>query len=205
MFQRFGVGARSAIERAWALATRAGAAYVEPAHLLEALSAAADSSFCGLLERFAVPPAEIRQAVSANTRGEVRTAAGGTIFSRATRRVFEYAVEEADRLGDREIGTRHFLLALLREGERAGGAPGVLLREGLDFERVRRGLTHEREGAGEPAVDRAFAAYLEALERRVQRIEAEGQQRLERLERRCERLEALLRAVLDGRGGPDES
>src|SRR5437588_4434290 len=52
-----------------------------------------------------------------------------------TKKVFEFAVDEAHHLNHRFIGTEHLLLGLLREGE--GIAAGVLENLGLQLEQVR--------------------------------------------------------------------
>jgi ATP-dependent Clp protease ATP-binding subunit ClpC len=72
-----------------------------------------------------------------------------------TKKVFEFAVEEAQRLNHRFIGTEHLLLGLIREGE--GIAAGVLKSFGLQLEQVRtetlRVLRQQQQGQEEaPAI-----------------------------------------------------
>ena len=52
-----------------------------------------------------------------------------------TKRIIEYAIDDAKKLGHHYVGTEHLLLGLLREGE--GTAAQVLVNLGLDLKTVR--------------------------------------------------------------------
>jgi len=68
-------------------------------------------------------------------RGE-STVVGEIGLTPRARKVIEYAVDEARRLGHHYIGTEHLLLGLVREGE--GIAAGVLESLGVNLEKVRQ-------------------------------------------------------------------
>ena len=57
-------------------------------------------------------------------------------FSADTKRILQYAAEEADRLGHRHIGPEHLLLGMLREENSVAGR--MLIGNGVDL-RVARG------------------------------------------------------------------
>ena len=56
-------------------------------------------------------------------------------FSDQTRRILEFATEEADRVGHKYIGAGHLLLAVVRE--RGSFAAGMLRRHGITIEDLR--------------------------------------------------------------------
>ena len=67
-------------------------------------------------------------------------------FSPETRNVLQFAVQEADRLLHREIGTEHLLLGLLREERSVAGT--ILVDRGMRLESVREqvaNLGHSKE------------------------------------------------------------
>ncbi|GIW73420.1 MAG: hypothetical protein KatS3mg102_2962 [Planctomycetota bacterium] len=200
MFQRFNVQAREAIERAWNKACKLQHAAVEPEHLLASLAEDGESSFCSLLSAFAVPAARLSQ-VAPGPGAPAQHAAGSgqssgqVLFAPQTRQVIEYAVEEADRLGHKRVGTSHFLLALLRSAlERPGGAR-VLLEMGLELEAVRarvRELGGE-EGGGKADVIPAVLFF--ELDRRAREAEAALRERIAALESEQRSLRAMLELV----------
>lgn len=61
-------------------------------------------------------------------------------LSNASKRVLAYAAEEADRLGDRHIGSEHLFLGLLREG---GTASEILKARNEDLKSVRKAISKD--------------------------------------------------------------
>lgn len=61
-------------------------------------------------------------------------------LSNASKRALAYAAEEADRLGDRHIGTEHLFLGLLREG---GTASKMLKERHEDLKSVRKAISKD--------------------------------------------------------------
>jgi len=59
-------------------------------------------------------------------------------FTERARKVLSLAQEEAQRLRHNYIGTEHLLLGLVREGE--GVAAKVLMKQGVDLEKVRKAV-----------------------------------------------------------------
>ena len=57
-------------------------------------------------------------------------------FSPRVKRIFTYSKDEAIRLGQSTVGTEHFILAMLQEGE--GRAIEILQNLGVDIEKLRQ-------------------------------------------------------------------
>ncbi|MGB7188532.1 MAG: Clp protease N-terminal domain-containing protein [Acidobacteriaceae bacterium] len=68
------------------------------------------------------------------------TASTDLPLSNASKRVLAYAAEEADRLGDRHIGSEHLFLGLLREG---GTASEILKARHEDLKSVRKAISKD--------------------------------------------------------------
>jgi ATP-dependent Clp protease ATP-binding subunit ClpC len=71
-------------------------------------------------------------------------------FTEETKRVLDYAADEADRLSHRHIGTEHLLLGLLRE--RGAIAERRLAEKGLCADRVRDRIRDERASSADKSV-----------------------------------------------------
>ena len=138
MVERFTEHARRAVFFARYEAASAGSVYVEPQHLLLALLREAKPLF-GLwsLDR----PEAVR-----SIRAEVETAFPPKVnwepceqlpLSERGKRIFDYAIEEAQHMGAFHIGTGHLLLGILRE-ENAPGAAAILHSRGLLLPVVRQ-------------------------------------------------------------------
>ena len=57
-------------------------------------------------------------------------------FSERVKRIFNYSKEEAIRLGQSTVGTEHFVLAIIQEGQ--GSAIELLQDLRIDMERLRQ-------------------------------------------------------------------
>jgi len=73
-------------------------------------------------------------------------------FAPESKRVLEFSLEEAMRLGHNYIGTEHVLLGLLDEG--GGASAAVLSNLGIDPERVRREVLGRLEGGSRSSARR---------------------------------------------------
>ena len=72
------------------------------------------------------------------------------VFTARMQKVLRLAREEADRLGHDYIGTEHFLLGLIREGE--GVALSALINLGLDLDAIRQAIEDAVGAAGGTAL-----------------------------------------------------
>jgi ATP-dependent Clp protease ATP-binding subunit ClpC len=198
LFHRFNERARDAIERAAKKARELRHSLVEPEHILasltEADAAAGETSFHSLLRSFDVEKEAIADSLEAVPGPPGAVSAKEPVFSLEAKRVLEFAVDEADKLGHKRIGTSHFLLAFIREeleGER-GSQVLTSLGLGLEDARARVRELSESEAAGRQDVVPSILFF--ELDRRAREAEQKLSSRVEDLEREV----AALRGALDG-------
>jgi ATP-dependent Clp protease ATP-binding subunit ClpC len=126
-FERFSGQARQVLGLAQAEARRLKHHQIEPEHVLLGLTLLdALAAEHGDLDRIRV---QVEQLMGQGSDEAPDT----LVLTPRTKRVITLAIAEADRLGQRHIGTQHLLLGLLREG--AGVAfevwPGAHIGGGL--------------------------------------------------------------------------
>jgi ATP-dependent Clp protease ATP-binding subunit ClpA len=138
MFERYKQRARRVIFFARYEAGRLGTPQIESEHLLLGLVREDEP----LLKRFSISgisDESIRTQVLARTSaGEEFPIAVDLPLSQACKRALTGAAEEADRLGDQQIGTEHLLLGLLRVED--SFAAQMLRERGADLETIRAQL-----------------------------------------------------------------
>ena len=132
---RFGPDARRAVVEAQVAARAMGHDAVGTEHLLlGVLAAGPDADTATLLERAGVTTATLEHEITeAVGRGSEPTT-GHIPFSPGAKKALELSLPEAIATGDRRIGIRHLLLALLRE--RTGLGAQLLARHGIELDRV---------------------------------------------------------------------
>ncbi len=134
-FERFTGRARRALGLAQEEAHRLGHNYIGTEHILIGLAREGNGVAAQVLGALGADSDQIRVAVeSVIGRGD-RAVQGESGLTPRAKRVLEFAVDEARRLGHHYVGTEHLLLGLMRERE--GIAAGVLERLGLRPDRVR--------------------------------------------------------------------
>jgi excisionase family DNA binding protein len=154
-FDRFTKRARHVLVLAQEEAQRFQHNYIGTEHLLLGLLREGEGVAAQALTNLGIEGDQVRHAVEAIIgRGE-RIVLGEMALTPRTKKVFEFAGDEAHRLNHRFIGTEHLLLGLIREGE--GIAAGVLKSFGLQLEQVRtetlRVLRQHQQGQEEaPAI-----------------------------------------------------
>jgi ATP-dependent Clp protease ATP-binding subunit ClpC len=153
MFHRFNERAREAIERAAKRAKDLRHPIVEPEHILASLAEdgpAGETSFHSLLRSFDVSKEAVADSLEA-VPGPAQTGPiKDPVFSPEAKHVLELAVDEADKLGHKRIGTSHFLLAFVRDELEGEQGSQTLTSLGLSLadarERVREIATDESAG-----------------------------------------------------------
>jgi ATP-dependent Clp protease ATP-binding subunit ClpA len=151
MFERFTAEARMTVSGAYEEARSLGHDFIGTEHLV-----IAGSEFAGLdaeelraevganrdaeaLATLGIDLDEVRDRVeSAFGEGALsgRRQCGGRLpFTKRSKKAMELALREAIRAGDREIGTRHVLLGVLREGDGLGAR--LLAAHGVTVDRLR--------------------------------------------------------------------
>ena len=137
MWQRFTERARRAVFFAQEEAGRLGENCVSSEHLLLGLVHDTDSVAARILERMGVPPARVRSEVERQVvvvKGDARPEQDVQLTPRA-RRIVDLASDEARQLDTNYVGTQHFLLGMIREGE--GLAARILTQLEVDLEHTR--------------------------------------------------------------------
>lgn len=164
MFDRYTEKARRVIFFARHEASQFGSPYIETEHLLLGLLREDKVLLNRFLQR---QPAyeNIRREIESHTtiRESVSTSVDLPL-SNESRRVLAYAVEEAENLGHKHIGTEHLLLGLLRE-EKSFGAT-LLFQRGLRLETTRKAVI-EPPSPAESALGDYLVGFVDTTGKRV--------------------------------------
>jgi len=141
MYERYREDARRAIFfSAWE-ARQAGSGYIEPEHLLLSLTHDADSK-ANQLFSLATHVESFRQQLGSHASAKIPLSSVDLPLSNASKRILAYAVQEADKLASRPIGTEHLLLGLLRE--KKSGVPEALAAVGINLQSARNRIRQDR-------------------------------------------------------------
>ncbi len=136
-WERFTKRARSVLSHAQEEARKLNHNYIGSEHLLIGLLREEGSVASRVLAELGLETQRVRAIVERLAGGK----SSGTLFSKielapSTKRVLEYAVEEAKRMDQHYVGTEHLLLGMVRLNE--GLAVEVLRKFGVSPEQVRR-------------------------------------------------------------------
>jgi ATP-dependent Clp protease ATP-binding subunit ClpC len=140
MYEKLTEKAQKVFKYARQEAQRMGHQYIGTEHLLLGLVREGTGVAATVLQRLNVDPKKVRLEVERIVKSGTDVISTGREFTLAPRakKAFEYAFEEAKRLGQNYIGTEHLLLGLLREEE--GIAAQVLLNLGVELEEVQEAV-----------------------------------------------------------------
>jgi ATP-dependent Clp protease ATP-binding subunit ClpC len=160
MFERYDEPARRTLFFARFEASRLGISSIETEHLLLGLMREPGGHAGRLL--LSLPIADIRREME-STRSDKKLSTSVEIpFSAETKRVLQYACEEADGLTHRHIGPEHLLLGLMRETN--SRAATTLSRHGMRLEGAREQIRDSYTAAAAKPVPRsAVLAQLEQI------------------------------------------
>ncbi len=136
-WERFTQRARRVLSLAQDEAERLNHNYIGSEHVLIGLLLE-DGGVAGrVLRELGLEVTRVQAMVERLSGGQgVRTPFSKTELSPSTKRILEYAVEEARRMGQHYISTEHLLLGLARQNE--GLAIDVLRKFGISAEQIRR-------------------------------------------------------------------
>ncbi|MHC5034494.1 MAG: Clp protease N-terminal domain-containing protein, partial [Planctomycetota bacterium] len=136
MYDKFTERAQKVVKYARQEAQRMGHQRIGTEHLLLGLVREGTGVAATVLQRLGIEPKRVRLEVEKMVKSGPGLISAGRNLEVAPRalKAFEYASEEAKRLGNNFIGTEHLLLGLLREEE--GIAAQVLLNLGVELEEV---------------------------------------------------------------------
>jgi hypothetical protein len=139
MFERFTDQARRVVVVAQEESRQLNHNYIGAEHILLGLLAVGDGIASRALAQLEVSPDAIRTRVREIIGTGEHPASGHIPFTPDGKKVLEYSLREALRLGHNYIGTEHILLALVRPGDESV-ASQVLLELGIEHSRVRRAV-----------------------------------------------------------------
>jgi ATP-dependent Clp protease ATP-binding subunit ClpC len=139
MFERYTERARRVLFFARYEATQLGSSLIETEHLLLGLIREGKGLTSRIFARSHLSLESIRKEIEGRTVFKEKVSTSVEIpFSPETKRVLQFAAEEADRLLHTYIGTEHLLLGLLRE-ERSVAA-SILYEKGMRLASVREDI-----------------------------------------------------------------
>jgi ATP-dependent Clp protease ATP-binding subunit ClpA len=167
VFDRFTDRARKCMGLARQEAQRFNHDYIGTEHILLGLVQEGSGVAASVLKNLDIDLKKIRQEVEKLvSTGTTMVTMGQLPFTPRAKKVLEYSLEEATRLRHSYIGSEHFLLGLLREGE--GVAAQVLRHLRVGIEDVRRQVLEVI--AGEPLAPEDLTAGPYAADRRWHRV-----------------------------------
>lgn len=148
MFDRFSAAARQAVVTAHEEARARNQYHVGPEHLLLGIIRQREGVGAKALSSVQISVDAVREQVEEITaQGRAGGASGHIGFTSRSEEVLVRSLNEADQLGQHDVGTAHILLALIREGDDT--ASQILVRLGVELigfqEQVIRRLHSERE------------------------------------------------------------
>ncbi|MCK6473652.1 MAG: hypothetical protein L6R28_18155 [Planctomycetes bacterium] len=131
MFDRFTERARKVMSYARQEAERLNHDYIGTEHILLGLCMVEPGLGIFILRLTAKPDEVKKEVLKRVQKGKKRVAFKQIPFTVPAKKVLEFAIDEADKLGNDCPDTEHLLLGLLREGD--GTAAQVLVDAGLDI------------------------------------------------------------------------
>jgi prophage maintenance system killer protein len=183
MFERFTSESRAVLSAAEQEARDLHHDFIGTEHVLVALLTTGRGPGYQALTSFGVEADSVRHRVRELIgAGDPKGAGKKPRFTPRSKKVLELSLREALRLGDRNIGTEHLLLALLREGEGVGAV--VLEQMGVSLDGLRRCVLRLREELhdgtrpaaadhGSESLGNRLHADIDALVQRNAALEAE--------------------------------
>ncbi|MDO8836799.1 MAG: ATP-dependent Clp protease ATP-binding subunit [Vicinamibacterales bacterium] len=139
MFERYTERARRVLFFARYEASQLGSVSIETEHLLLGLIREGKGLTSRIFQRTEVHLEGVRREIEGRTVLREKVSTSVEIpFSGETKRVLQYAAEEADRLMHNYIGTEHLLLGILREERSLAAA--ILLEKGMRLSTVREDI-----------------------------------------------------------------
>jgi ATP-dependent Clp protease ATP-binding subunit ClpC len=155
MFERMTDRARRVIVLAQEEARKLLHNYIGTEHILLGLIHEGEGVAAVALADLKVNLEEIRKEVEGIIGLGQQAPSGHIPFTPRAKKIIELALREALQLGHNYIGTEHILLGIIREGE--GVAAQVLVKSGLDLNRVRQAVLKRLADALEESVKKRRA------------------------------------------------
>jgi len=134
MFERFTDQARRVVVQAQEESRTLGHNYIGTEHILLGLLTEREGLAAQALSTLGVSLDTAREQVVEIAGAGTGQLSGHVPFTPRTKKVLEFSLREAQRLGHDHIGTEHILLGLVREGDGVGAQ--ILKRQGASLDRV---------------------------------------------------------------------
>ncbi|MEX2047194.1 MAG: Clp protease N-terminal domain-containing protein [Chloroflexota bacterium] len=158
-FDRFNDRAKRVLALAQDEAIRFNHNHIGPEHLLLGLAREGEGIAARALEALGATLSKLRATVEKVVgRGDATISPREITLSPHTKRIIEYAIEEASKLGHNDVGTEHLLLGLVRHSGHLSG--GVLEAADMSLESIREKVI---EMLGQPTPDAAPPSSLRSL------------------------------------------
>ena len=120
---------------------------MEPEHILLGLLRDEDSVACKSLVDLGVNLVSLKQEIEKYFKGSSNTLLMGDVpYSTRSKRILEFAGNEAKELNHPYIGTEHILLGIMKEND--GIACSTLYQMGIEYERLRKTILFNLENQG---------------------------------------------------------
>ena len=136
--------------------------FVDEEHLLAGLLREKDGLPPAIAEK--VSYAQVMPLLTRQADAEQEIKPGRFEMSPRVKRIMEFSIRESRRMGQPYVGTEHFWLAILQEGE--GKAAAVLRQAGVDFRQATEELLRQmrKGGEGQPQPQQPEKAQQEEAE-----------------------------------------
>jgi ATP-dependent Clp protease ATP-binding subunit ClpA len=157
-FDRFDSSAKRVLALAQDEAIRFNHNYIGTEHLILGLMREGQGVAAQVLNTMGADLSKMRTAVSFIIgRGDAATSPSEITLSPRTKKVIEFAADEARLLGQADVRTEHLLLGLVREGE--GIAAGVLESLGISLQSLRVKVIEALQGPARPGQPEAVVVH----------------------------------------------
>ncbi len=119
-FDKFTIKAQELIQKSHDFASEMNNQAIEPVHLLKVMLDDNESIAVSILNQIGVSPEEIKEAAVKAVEKRVKvTGVSNLYFSNETKKLFDAALKEADRMKDKYVSVDHFMLAFTVLGGQA--------------------------------------------------------------------------------------
>jgi ATP-dependent Clp protease ATP-binding subunit ClpC len=171
MFERYTENARRVLFFARYESSELGDLQIRTEHLLLGLGRATTGTAARILRERGISLEDIRREIARHVAVREKVSTSVEIpFSSETKRILQFAAEEADGLRHSHIGTEHLLLGILREEE--SRAATILMTRGLRAGELREALAKLVRNDGPSSHRTEVSALIHGINQLLERLAA---------------------------------
>jgi len=171
MFERYTENARRVLFFARYESSQLGDLQITIEHLLLGLGRATTGTAARILRERGISIEDVRREIERHSAVREKVPTSVEIpFSNETKRVLQFAAEEADGLRHNHIGTEHLLLGVLREEK--SRAATILMTRGLRAGELREALAKLSRNAGSSSHRTEVSALIRGMNQLLERLAA---------------------------------